>query len=49
MWHLDVISPYVETDAVLQLKSDWARMETKTEYDMISEYIGSIMDENNLR
>lgn len=42
------IAPYIEEDDVKQLKSDWACMRSKTDYDVLYEYIEKIKTENNL-
>lgn len=47
--HINIIAPYTTEQTIVQLKSDWARMDSKEDYEKISNVIGLIMDENNLR
>ena len=47
-WHIDIIAPYTTEQTIIQLKSDWARMDSKEDYDKISDAVRLIMDENNL-
>ena len=42
------IAPYVEENDVKQLKSDWACMRSKADYDELYKYIDKIKTENNL-
>lgn len=42
------IDPYVESRELEMIKSDWACMQTKEDYDNIYEYINEIKEENKL-
>jgi len=48
-WHIDMIAPYTTEQTILQLKSDWARMESKEDFDLINNSIKQIVDENRLK
>lgn len=45
---ITIIYPYVGEQQVLQLKSDWVQMRSKTDYASIYEYIDTAKEENNL-
>lgn len=45
---ITIIHPYVEEQQVLQLKSDWLLMKSKSDYNSIYEYMNMIKEENDL-
>ena len=42
------VTPYVEEKDIEQLKSDWVCMRSKSDYDVLYEYIDKIKTENKL-
>ena len=42
------VTPYVEEKDIEKLKSDWVCMRSKSDYDVLYEYIDKIKTENKL-
>jgi len=46
--NIDIVTPYVEKHEVDMLKSDWARMKSKADYESIDARMMTIIDKNGL-
>lgn len=44
-----MIRPYVEESEIIRLEAKWVSMETKSDYDIIYEYIDAVKKENSLK
>lgn len=47
--YLILITPYTEVSQINLLKSDWIRMESKSDYDKIDKVISDIVEKNSLK
>ena len=45
---ITIIKPYTDTQTILLLESDWARMKSKEDYDKIYQVINEVKENNNI-